>query len=119
LAFNSGFQEGLIKSEIKFWLKINDIKMEIREFQNLIREIYFEKDCVNGSRERIFLWLIEEVGELAEEMRKSDKKTDSMEKEFADVLATTLTLKSVLKRNIRANARDALKNPANAGILNN
>lgn len=87
MAFNSGFQEGLIKSEIKFWLKINDIKMEIREFQNLIREIYFEKDCVNGSRERIFLWLIEEVGELAEEMRKSDKKTDSMEKEFADVLA--------------------------------
>jgi len=60
--------------------------MEISEFQKRIKEIYFNNDSKRG-KEKTFIWLIEEVGELAEEIRKSNKKNKAMEEEFADVFA--------------------------------
>ena len=65
--------------------------MQIKEFQDMIKEIYFENDHRRG-REKTFIWFIEEVGELAEEIRKHDLKTDAMEKEFADVFAWLASL---------------------------
>ncbi|CEG12854.1 hypothetical protein MSIBF_A2820002 [groundwater metagenome] len=47
--------------------------MEISEFQKHIKEIYFANDSKRG-KEKTFIWLVEEIGELAEEIRKSDKK---------------------------------------------
>ena len=38
--------------------------MEIREFQQSIRDIYFQKDNQRGLQ-GTFLWFVEEVGELA------------------------------------------------------
>ncbi len=67
--------------------------MEIREFQNMIREIYFHKDSKRGVG-KTFLWFIEEVGELSEAMRKGDRK--GMEEEFADVLAWLSSLANLL-----------------------
>lgn len=64
-------------------------KMEIREFQQMIKNIYFHRDSRRGL-ERTFLWFVEEVGELAEALRKG--KEEEMEEEFADVLAWLVSL---------------------------
>jgi NTP pyrophosphatase (non-canonical NTP hydrolase) len=58
--------------------------MEIREFQKMIRELYYERDSKRG-KEKTMLWLVEEVGELAESIRKND--LESIGEEIADVFA--------------------------------
>ena len=67
--------------------------MELREFQKMIKEIYFHKDSKRGV-ERTFLWFVEEVGELSEAIRKNDR--EAMEEEFADVLAWLASLANLL-----------------------
>jgi len=67
--------------------------MEIKEFQRMIREIYYHKDLKRGI-ERTFLWFVEEVGELSEAIRKND--FEAMEEEFADVLAWLASLANLL-----------------------
>ena len=62
------------------------------EFQRLIREMYFEKDAARGI-EGTFMWLIEEVGELAAALRDGTHQ-EKME-EFADVLAWLTTIANV------------------------
>jgi NTP pyrophosphatase (non-canonical NTP hydrolase) len=59
--------------------------MTLREFQSLIREMYHDKDAARGV-EGTFMWLIEEVGELASALRGGT--ADEQALEFADVLAT-------------------------------
>lgn len=63
--------------------------MTIREFQALIRKTYYVRDKKRGI-ERNYLWLTEEVGELAEAVRKRDR--DGMFEEMADVLAWLSTI---------------------------
>lgn len=65
------------------------VDLHINEFQNLIEEIYSEKDERRGW-ELCFIWLVEEIGELGRAMRKDS--VELMEEEFADVLAWILTL---------------------------
>lgn len=66
--------------------------MEIRELQRLIEEMYSAKDRQRGS-EGTFLWLMEEVGELAASIREGTHA--EKEGEFADVLAWVVTLANV------------------------
>ena len=66
--------------------------MKIREFQTLIEKTYFERDRKRGV-EKNFLWLTEEVGELAEAVRKNDPA--GMKEEMADVLAWLSTIASL------------------------
>ena len=58
--------------------------MTITEFQRRIRDIYLDKDSRRGT-DGTFRWLVEEVGELARALRKSDRT--NLEEEFADVFA--------------------------------
>ncbi len=67
--------------------------MKIREFQELIRRTYYERDFARGM-EKNYLWLTEEIGELAEAIRKRDRA--GMSEEFADVLAWLSTLATIL-----------------------
>ena len=67
--------------------------MRIAEFQNKIRDTYFDRDNRRGV-EKNFLWFTEEVGELAEAIRKRDR--EGMEEEMADVLAWLSTLANLL-----------------------
>jgi NTP pyrophosphatase (non-canonical NTP hydrolase) len=65
--------------------------MEIREFQQLIRDIYFEKDNHRGLQ-GTFLWFVEEVGELAEAIGKYKQKNlpelkKNIALELADIFA--------------------------------
>ncbi len=75
--------------------------MKISHFQQQIRETYFDRDHQRGV-EKNFLWFTEEVGELAEAIRKRDQK--GMEEEMADVLAWLSTLANLLDIDLEAAA---------------
>ena len=61
-------------------------------FQRLIREMYLEKDVARGI-DGTFMWLMEEVGELASALRNGSH--DERMEEFADVLAWLTTIANV------------------------
>jgi NTP pyrophosphatase (non-canonical NTP hydrolase) len=67
--------------------------MEIRSAQSMMNNLYGERDKARGC-ERTFLWLIEEVGEMAEALRQGDR--NGLDEEFADVLAWLFSLGNVL-----------------------
>lgn len=82
--------------------------MQISEFQDLMKALYFERDKDRGFS-KIFLWIIEEVGELAEALRKYqesniDKKEfkKNIEMELADVIAWLTSLANVLEIDIES-----------------
>lgn len=58
--------------------------MRLREFQNLMRELYYEKDKERGE-DKTLKWLSSEVEELIDAVRKNDRK--AVEEEVADVVA--------------------------------
>ena len=66
--------------------------MEIREFQELIEGMYSERDRERGFA-GTFVWLIEELGELASALSEGTLK--DKEEEFADVLAWLVTLANI------------------------
>lgn len=68
--------------------------MSLKEYQQLIKDIYFEKDSKRGLAQTLN-WLTEELGELARAIRKRDRK--EMEEEVADVLAWLLSVASILE----------------------
>ena len=61
-------------------------------FQQLIRRMYFEKDAARGI-DGTFMWLMEEIGELAAALRNGTHEERSLE--FADVLAWLVTIANV------------------------
>lgn len=66
--------------------------MNLAEFQDLIRRTYHERDARRGL-DQDFLWFTEEVGELAEAVRKRDPVRTR--EEVADVLAWLCTVASL------------------------
>ncbi|MBX7168346.1 MAG: nucleotide pyrophosphohydrolase [Pirellulales bacterium] len=62
-------------------------------FQRLIREMYLEKDLARGV-DGTFMWLMEEVGELASALRNGTHA--ERQGEFADVLAWLTTIANVV-----------------------
>src|SRR5215471_9614773 len=66
--------------------------VSLSDLQALIRQMYFEKDQARGI-EGTFLWLMEEVGELATALRSGTD--DQRMEEFADVLAWLATIANV------------------------
>lgn len=66
--------------------------VSLADFQQLIRKMYFEKDLARGI-DGTFMWLMEEVGELAAALR-SGTQEERLE-EFADVLAWLATIANV------------------------
>ncbi len=66
--------------------------MEIRAFQELIREKYYATDSKRGTP-ATFMWFVEEVGELATALAGDDAENKS--EEFADVLAWLCTLANI------------------------
>jgi len=68
------------------------VAISIDDFQALIRRMYFEKDVARGI-DGTFMWLMEEVGELAAALREGTR--DEQAAEFADVLAWLTTIANV------------------------
>jgi len=61
----------------------------LAEFQQLIRTMYLQKDVARGV-DGTFMWLIEEIGELAGALREGSHQQQAAE--FADVLAWLTTI---------------------------
>jgi len=78
-------------------------KMEIREFQKLIKKLYFHKDSERGV-EKTFIWLCEELGELAEALLKKDKAM--LKEELADVFAWLVSLANLLEIDLEDAVRE-------------
>src|SRR6478609_10019662 len=66
--------------------------ISIADFQQLIRDMYLEKDIARGI-DGTFMWLMEEVGELASALRNGSH--EERLGEFADVLAWLATIANV------------------------
>jgi NTP pyrophosphatase (non-canonical NTP hydrolase) len=67
-------------------------KVHIREFQEMMRRLYFHRDCKRGTA-GTYEWLTDEVKELGEALNANDKK--GLEGEFADVLAWLASLANI------------------------
>ena len=66
--------------------------MTIRQFQQYIRDRYYQRDAERGTP-GTFLWFMEEVGELASALAGDDEHNKA--EEFADVLAWLCTLANI------------------------
>jgi NTP pyrophosphatase (non-canonical NTP hydrolase) len=67
-------------------------RLTISGLQSLIAEMYSQKDAARGV-DGTFMWLMEEVGELASALRQGSP--DELAAEFADVLAWLVTIANV------------------------
>lgn len=65
----------------------------VSEIQRMMRELYGQRDARRGA-ERTLLWLVSEVGEVADAVVKDGRK--GVEEELADVLAWLASLANVL-----------------------
>jgi len=68
------------------------LPLSLRDLQRLIDTMYSRKDAARGV-DGTFMWLMEEVGELAGALRGDDKT--ELAREFADVLAWLATIANV------------------------
>ena len=87
--------------------------VSIRDFQQLIRKMYFEKDVARGVP-GTFMWLMEEVGELSSALRETsqldpvadsrayEERRNNLKLEFADVLAWLTTIANVAEVDLNA-----------------
>jgi NTP pyrophosphatase (non-canonical NTP hydrolase) len=66
--------------------------MTLNDLQAIIEKMYSAKDRERGSP-ATFLWLCEEVGELAAALREGSK--EELAAEFADVIAWLVTLANI------------------------
>lgn len=67
--------------------------MRVRSFQAEIADVYLARDRERGL-DRTFLWMAEEVGELAEAVRRKD--FFAAKEELADVVAWTASVANLL-----------------------
>ena len=74
--------------------------MDLRDFQQLIEKMYSHKDRARGPA-GTFVWLIEEIGELAAAVG-DNKDRANIEEEFADVMAWLATLANVMNVDLTA-----------------
>jgi NTP pyrophosphatase (non-canonical NTP hydrolase) len=66
--------------------------MHICEFQEMMKRLYFHRDCERGVK-GTYEWLVDELRELGETLEEKDK--EATEKEFADVFAWLASLANI------------------------
>ena len=74
--------------------------MKISDFQELMKTLYYHQDSKRG-KEKTFIWLVEEMGELASLLK--DKITDNKSaigEEMADIIAWTCSLANLMNINL-------------------
>ncbi|MFX1588702.1 MAG: MazG nucleotide pyrophosphohydrolase domain-containing protein, partial [Promethearchaeota archaeon] len=70
--------------------------MRISEFQELIKEIYFHQDKERGIK-GTFIWLVEEVGELARIIKNQRIDIRKASEEIADIYAWINSIANLLE----------------------
>jgi len=73
--------------------------MTVDDLQALINTMYSDKDRARGTA-ATFLWLCEEIGELAAALREGTHEEQSAE--FADVMAWLVTIANINNVNLTA-----------------
>ena len=73
--------------------------MKVSDLQRHIGDLYLEKDRRRGV-ETTFLWLMEEVGELSEAVRRRER--EGLEEELADCVAWLASLANLLDVDLEA-----------------
>jgi NTP pyrophosphatase (non-canonical NTP hydrolase) len=68
-------------------------KLQIHEFQEMMKRLYLKRDSKRGI-DGTFNWLTDEVVELGQELKGTDK--EATEKEFADVIAWLASLANII-----------------------
>jgi NTP pyrophosphatase (non-canonical NTP hydrolase) len=71
--------------------------MHINEFQQMMKKLYFHRDSKRGTK-GTYDWLVDEVKELGEALKGTDK--EATEKEFADVIAWLASLANIMDINL-------------------
>ena len=69
--------------------------MKISEFQERIRYLYLENDKRRGIKST-FIWLVEEIGELATLLNDEQFKIPKISEELSDIFAWTLSIANLL-----------------------
>lgn len=67
-------------------------EISLRELQVLIKSMFGHKDEARGAS-GTYMWLMEEIGELAAALRSGSR--EELELEFADVMAWVVTLANI------------------------
>ena len=65
--------------------------MNISDFQNLIKKLYYQKDLNRGLKST-FIWLVEEIGELATLLNSQNIDKEKLSEELADIIAWTFSI---------------------------
>ena len=77
--------------------------MEVRTFQDLIRDIYFQRDQRRGG-DKTFLWFLEEVGELTRAYRRGE--AEKIGAEMADVVAWLVSVANLLSIDLESELKE-------------
>ncbi len=70
--------------------------MKVSEFQQLIKDLYFHQDFDRGI-EKSFLWLVEEIGELASNVKSKMINKKEIGDEMADIVAWICSLANLFE----------------------
>ena len=74
--------------------------MRVSDFQKLMKELYFHQDSKRGVNKN-FIWLVEEVGELASALKEgSELDLKKISEEMADIIAWICSLANILEIDI-------------------
>jgi NTP pyrophosphatase (non-canonical NTP hydrolase) len=79
--------------------------MEIHEFQEMMRRLYLQRESDRGVV-GTYNWLVDEVEELGEELRKTPFDREALRKEFADVIAWLSSLANIMEIDLEKAALD-------------
>jgi len=71
--------------------------LHIREFQEMMKQLYLHRDSERGVA-GTYEWLVDEVEELGEALNGNDK--EELQKEFADVIAWLASLANITGVNL-------------------
>jgi NTP pyrophosphatase (non-canonical NTP hydrolase) len=66
--------------------------LHIREFQEMMRRLYFHRDSERGVA-GTYDWFVDEIKELGDALNATDK--EELQKEFADVIAWLASLANI------------------------
>jgi len=83
--------------------------MKISDFQNLLKDLYLQKDLKRGVKST-FIWLIEEIGELATLLNAADVDKKKVSEEIADIIAWTISIANILDIDIEKALSDKYPN---------
>jgi NTP pyrophosphatase (non-canonical NTP hydrolase) len=83
--------------------------MHISEFQELIKKLYYNKDRSRGV-EKTFIWLVEEIGELATILKRNNHEREGLKAEIADIIAWTTSLANLLDIEVESALKEKYPN---------